>query len=222
MSKLHTTIARVRTWPWYRIFDVAVLGGIGALTFAGSAQHILHLAREEGQTAFGAWSVVGSLEILALFSGIEIQRRAGWSRLIPLTVLAGAVVFVLGANLATAVETFWGQAVAVAPPAAFFGLVFLAETRRWRRKTRRRTPEKEASAKKAPAPAKAPAAVASIVRPRRGRVDPAREAARLAWLESGRTLGRAEVAGLLGLNENAAGVQIHRWAKELEKAEASA
>lgn len=224
MSMLAGVIARGRAWPWYRIFDVAVLGGIGALTFAGSAQHILELARAENQTAFGAWSVVGSLEILALYSGIEVQRRAGWARLIPLTVLAGAVVFVLGANLATAAPSFWGRAVAVAPPAAFFGLVFLAETRRWRRKSRRPSAAgKGAAAKKRAAAAeREPGAVASIVRPRRGRTDPRREAARLAWLESGRSLGRRDIAELLGLNENAAGVQIHRWTKELEKEEASA
>lgn len=214
----HKVIARLRAWPWYRIFDMTVLGGIGALTFAGSAQHILYLAREEGQTAFGAWSVVGSLEILALFSGIEIQRRTGWSRIIPLIVLAGAVVFVLAANLATGDETFWGRAVAVAPPAAFFGLVFLAETRRWRRKAKR--PAKPQAKRAAPA---RPSGVASIVKPRRAKNDPTREAARQAWLDSGRNLSRAEVAELLGVNPNAAGVQIHRWGKELAKtAEVSA
>ncbi len=208
-----TAVARIKRWPWYRILDVAVLGGIGALTFAGSAQHILYLARQEGQTAFGAWSVVGSLEILALFAGIEIQRRHGWSRVIPLTVLAGAVVFVLAANLATADGTFWGRAVAVAPPAAFFGLVFLAETRRWRRKAKRPATPRA----KQVAPAR-PSGVASIVAPRRAKNDPVREAARQAWIDSGRTLGRTEVAELLGVNPNAAGVQIHRWGKELAKA----
>lgn len=102
------------------------LGGAG---FLGSAGHILRVARLNGQEGLGAWTVVGTVEILAAYTGWQVKLREGWRRWVALVILAAAVVFTVAANLeASPVETAWGLIMAVAPALVFVAAVVMAET----------------------------------------------------------------------------------------------
>ena len=109
--------------------NVCVLLGLGLLGFVGSADHVLALALAHGQHGPGAWTIVGSVEVLAAYSGWQVSRREGWRRAVALVVLALAAGFTIMANLAsTGVHNPWGYTLAVTPAVVFLAAVVLAET----------------------------------------------------------------------------------------------
>jgi hypothetical protein len=104
---------------------------LALIAFAGSTGHVLRLARTNGQDGWLAWTVAGAVELLAVLAGWEVRQRArdGIRALFPKAVVAGAVIFVMSANLAVANPTTWGYVLAVVPPACFFASVGVIETR---------------------------------------------------------------------------------------------
>jgi hypothetical protein len=104
------------------------LGGVAA---AGSFSHIRETAAAHGQDGWIAYAIAGTVDLLALGSGLEIRRRrrvaAGvvW----PWVTLLLGVAMTLGSNLATAEATGWGAVMAVWPAVAFLAAVLLIETR---------------------------------------------------------------------------------------------
>jgi hypothetical protein len=109
--------------------DALVLSTLGVAGFVGSAGHVLELAEKHGQRGTGAWTVVGTVEVLAAYAGVKVQQREGWRRAVALAILAAAVTFTVAANLAaTDDRTVWGMTMSVTPAGVFLAAVILAET----------------------------------------------------------------------------------------------
>lgn len=151
-------MTRIRAWldtHSEAVVAAIVLVGLGAVGFVGSAGHVLEVAERNGQKGTGAWSVVGTVEVLAAFSGWLVTRREGWRRWVALAILAAATTFTIAANLEAtdpAHRNFWGYAMAVTPAAVFIAAVVLAET-----SDRPRRAEAKAAKRTARTLAKAPA-----------------------------------------------------------------
>jgi hypothetical protein len=112
-----------------RSVDAVVLLILGGAGFIGSATHVLDLAEGHGQHGAGAWTIVGTVEVLAAYSGYQVARRTAWRRLVALAVLLGATGFTISANLAARGDhTVWGYALSVTPALVFLAAVVLAET----------------------------------------------------------------------------------------------
>lgn len=151
--------------PSTTVVDWAVVIVLMAIFFAGSARHVYALATEHGQDRWGALLIVGSVEVLAGWSGWEIRRRSDAWRVVPMLSAAGCVAFVVSANWASASSgDLWSQIIAVTPAACLVMLALTLETRAGRRPVSRRRPRAE----KPPAPAEPPVAA-----PVRSAPDPA-------------------------------------------------
>lgn len=126
-------------WPasrWLFVFDAVVLTLVGGMAFGGSASHVYHLAIQHGQENFGAWSVTALAEVLFAYSGLEVRRRDGWTKLVPVFWLIVTATFIVWANLeSTHDHTLTGYVIAVAPAVVFAGVASTAETRNWRKAT---------------------------------------------------------------------------------------
>jgi hypothetical protein len=226
---------------WLLTFDAAVLASVGGMAFGGSATHVYHLAREHGQAGFGAVSVTTLAEILFAYSGLEVRRREGWAKGVPVFWLILTAAFVVWANLrSTGDHSFTGYIVAIAPAVVFVGVATTAETRSWGAVApASHRPEREAattrggatapvhpamSPKVAPAPT---VSVAAKVAPQpqvvsRVEGDATTRAQRQvelhavgrAWVASQATaqpLARQDIARRLGVSPQRAGLLISRW-----------
>jgi hypothetical protein len=104
---------------------------LGAAAGAGSFAHIRDVAAGHRQAGWIAYAIAGSVDLMAVGSGLEIRRRrrrghpARW----PVFTLLLGVAMTLAANLATAEPSWWGRAMAVWPAVAFLAVVGLFETR---------------------------------------------------------------------------------------------
>ena len=121
--------ARRRSWEDATCTGIALV--LGAAAGAGSFAHIRDVASGNGQSGWIAYAIAGSVDLMAVGSGLEIRRRrrlghpARW----PVFSLLRGVAMTLAANLATAAPSSWGRAMAVWPAAAFLAVVGLFETR---------------------------------------------------------------------------------------------
>jgi hypothetical protein len=104
---------------------------LGAVAATGSYSHIRETAAAHGQGGWIAYAIAATVDLLALGSGLEIRRRRRLAAGViwPWCTLILGVAMTLGANLATAEQSFWGVAMAAWPALAFLAAVLLIETR---------------------------------------------------------------------------------------------
>lgn len=230
---------------WLFIFDATVLTSVGGMAFGGSASHVYNLALRNGQEGFGAISVTALAEILFAYSGLEVRRRSGFSKGVPIFWLLLTAAFIVWANLeSTTVHTYTGYIIAVAPAVVFAGVATTAETRQWgsgkakpetivppspvnssdpvlRSKVRAVHTGKSADTPTVAAVARRRAVTEPTgrpVTPRGERQDALRAAGReyLASLATETPMGRQEVAQRLGVSPQRAGVLMTRWTEKPE------
>lgn len=199
-------LGMARDLPWKALADIPVVA-VGGITFAGSVDHVLHLAHAHGQMGHNAWAIAGSVEILAAWLGLEIRRRAGASRYFPLLLMVGAVVYIIWANYESSPDkTPVGITLAVTPPVAFLVIMLVLETRHWKRRKPRKAPV--AASASPPAP-KAP---------KGARVASDRDMVRDEWqTRRGTDLSMTddEIAVRLDISRKSAGSARRRWEKAL-------
>jgi hypothetical protein len=116
---------------WEGVTCTGIAMALGAAAGAGSFAHIRDVAAGHGQDGWIAYAIAGSVDLMAVGSGLEIRRRrrlghpARW----PVFTLLLGVAMTLAANLATAAPSWWGRVMAVWPAVAFLAVVGLFETR---------------------------------------------------------------------------------------------
>jgi hypothetical protein len=122
--------ARARlSWEGSTCTGIAM--ALGTAAGAGSFAHIRDVAAAHGQGGWIAYAIAGSVDLMAVGSGLEIRRRrrlghpARW----PVFTLLLGVAMTLAANLATAAPSWWGRVMAVWPAVALLAVVGLFETR---------------------------------------------------------------------------------------------
>lgn len=198
--------------------NVIVIMILGVAGFVGSAGHVLELAESHGQHGTGAWTIVGTVEVLAAYTGWQVSRREGWRRWVALAILTVATVFTIAANLAAStVHNCWGYILAVTPAFVFVAAVVLAETSTGRAKVvgQRRATRRAAKAPAAPAtpvasgPVEPPAkTAATAVKPQvepqisAAKADP--KAAVLAVMTADNDMGMGEIVLATGLARSTA------------------
>lgn len=209
MNKTTTQLRSFVSLPWLRIVDTMVLVGLGGITFLGSVDHVLTLAREHGQTGHNAFAIAGSLEILAAYVGLEVRRRKGAGRILPIGLLLVAIAFIMWANvMSTPDRSGTGIALALAAPTAFFALALVAETRHWRAPRRRVRTAKPRILPKAQPRQKASQTAANAVR----------EALRDEWFmrrNTAEAMSDAEIATRLGIKPKSAADARRSWERAL-------
>lgn len=212
------------TAGWSNVLDVAIPPGLGLIFFAGSADHVYHLAVTNGQTDIGAWSIVGSMEILAIWLGLEAKRRSGVGRMPALIGLALATSFVLAANLASAVPTTWARIMAVSPAAALVVLVAVIETRGMgkQRARRPRVAEVRKVQDATPEPTRKPvgrsAKMAAMPDDRPAKPDGRLAEVRAEWMTAratGTPMPTIDVAKRLGVKLRMAQIRVKEWGEEV-------
>jgi hypothetical protein len=118
-----------------RIVETLVVGTIAGIAFAASASHVLTLGRAHQVVGWHAWSVGGTVEILAAYAGLESRRRQGLARVLPGLVFVVAASFMILANLAVEPDAWaarllpWGQVYSAVPPVAFLAVALIVETK---------------------------------------------------------------------------------------------
>lgn len=161
------------TRGWEDLTCTGIMLTLGTAAGAGSFAHIRDVAASNGQDGWIAYAIAGSVDLMAVGSGLEIRRRrrtgepARW----PVATLLISVAMTLAANLATAAPGPWGAAVAAWPAVAFLAVVGLIETRQRPAPDRKRTVRVTAPAVKPDstpvvAAPKPPAAVTAPALPR--------------------------------------------------------
>ena len=114
--------------------EAVTLAALAAITFATSADHVLTVGARNGVSGWQAWSVAGTVEIVAAYAGLEFARREGKGRVLPGIVFAGAASFLVAANWKAAEGlSRWGHLYHVMPPVTFLSVMLIAETKRWQR-----------------------------------------------------------------------------------------
>lgn len=128
-----------------------VLPPIVVLTFAVAASHTLEVGDDRaGVTGWKAWSVAGTLEILAAYAFFRAARATGWRRVFPGLVSAACAYVILWINLASVPDYSWRAITAnpfpavyaVGPAVTFLAAAALIEIDTWglnRRKPQRST-----------------------------------------------------------------------------------
>lgn len=114
-----------------KLIEYVPIGALAGISFAGSFTHISDLAARSGQDGWMAYAIAVSVDLLAVVASLEIRRdkRLGRRSIVPVLVLALAVLTTLAANLAEAQRTPWGYIVAGVPAGCFLLAVALIERR---------------------------------------------------------------------------------------------
>jgi len=116
---------------WEDRVCTGILLVLAATAGAGSFAHIRDVAAGHGQGGWISFAIAGSVDLIAVASGLELRRRrrCGHPCRWPVFTLLLGVAMTLAANLATAGPGWWGAAVAVWPAVAFLAVAGLFETR---------------------------------------------------------------------------------------------
>lgn len=116
---------------WEDAVCTGIMLALGTAAGAGSFAHVRDVAAAHGQPGWLSYVIAGSVDLMAVGSGLEIRRRrrqrvpARW----PVFTLLLGVGMTLAANLDTAGPGPWGAAMAVWCAVAFLAVAGLFETR---------------------------------------------------------------------------------------------
>lgn len=115
---------------------VALFLFLAGQTAAGSAQHAhdAFIRGGQGNPAWLPWTLAGTPELLAIIATLELRGRRKTHGddadvRIPVAVIVGAVLVLMGAQLVTAQQTALGMFAAAWPAIAFLVALMLVETR---------------------------------------------------------------------------------------------
>lgn len=140
-------VAWVRNDP-ERAMRMVVLPPIIVITFAVAASHTLEVGGTRAHvTGWKAWSVAGTLEILAAYSFFRFVQARRWRRVFPALVSTACAFMILWINLASITNYSWNAikndpwpaVFALTPAATFLLSAALIEVDGWRTTQRRRT-----------------------------------------------------------------------------------
>ncbi len=113
------------------VVQVVILLAIGSMAAAASFTHVHNVAAAHGQPGWLAWADAIVLELMSIATGLEIRRRhrSGRPAGFVLTVLVGAVVLSLAAQVVEAERSVIGWLAAALPALGFLALVKIVLTR---------------------------------------------------------------------------------------------
>lgn len=106
-----------------------IAGALTVLAFGPSLSHIHQACVDYGATGWVAWATAASVDLLAVYAGLELRdrHRAGLRRWDAALILLVTVAATIAAQLVTAQGTAGGRVTAVWPAACFLAVMALIE-----------------------------------------------------------------------------------------------